>query len=56
MSKNGKTKFRWVEDEEYQDNSYYDKKKGRDRRSERKLNTALKSKNYDYLLQREDDR
>ena len=50
MSKSGKIKYRWV-DEEYDDNDYKNKKKGRDRKSERKLNTALRSKNYDRLLQ-----
>lgn len=57
MSKSGKAKkYRWVDEEDDGYDDYKGKKRGKDRRSERRLNSALKSKNYDYLLNNEDDR
>jgi hypothetical protein len=51
-----KSKYRWYDEEEDQ-SDYNSKKKNKDRRNERKLNTALRSKNYDYLVNdQEDDR
>lgn len=51
----GKSRNRkWYEvGEDYED--YKSKKKGNDRRSEKKRKNALRSKNFDYLYENESD-
>jgi hypothetical protein len=56
MSKSGKSKYRWV-DEEYDDYSSdrKSKKKDCDKRNERRLKNAIKGKNLDYLMNNDGD-
>jgi len=53
MSKSGKTKYRWYD--EYEESNYEDKKKDRNRRKEKRIRSALKGKNFDYLINDEMD-
>jgi hypothetical protein len=53
MSKNGKTKYRWYDEEDYDPN---DKRNSREKqRREKKLKNAIRGKNYDALIQDEDE-
>lgn len=54
MSKTGKQKYRWYdeEDTDYEKNS---KKKNKDRREEKRIRSALKGKKFDQLYQEGDN-
>ena len=50
MSKNGKTKFRWVDDYEDDNYEYKNKKKNKSRRDEKRMRSALKGKDLRYFM------